>query len=488
MKKLNKKNLLVSAASVATAATLLFSGATFAYLQDETEDVVNTMNTNKVFVDLYETDDEGNQVKSRDYDIVPGTTATKDPTVSVDNTVTAYVFVEITDTSNGVIKYELEDDWLPLEGTDNVYYREVPAKANPTDPDQVFHVLKEDQIAFDKSIQNSDMVKSDGKTLKAPYTLTFKASAIQKEGFADAASAWLQVPEEVATATEFGAAINAGKPVTLTKNLNLAKSRLTITKDATIDLNGHTLSGTTISNKDALVVDGANVTVKNGTISAPATRSSGASALLVQGESNVVIDNCTLKTNSNQSFAVCTNGSTSLNSTVEITNSTIVAPTVAGKKGFALYAPAGNVTFKNCNVTGHIFISGGNVTLDGGTYTATGFNNQAKIWNKADTADYVGKSAGGTAINMGDSILIADRRDGYTLSGLTIKNITFNTNITLADGTEATAYAIKYVDMNANGAESRVPYVIENNTFNNQIDGADPVMFIDLTGADIANP
>ncbi len=483
MKKLNKKNLLVSAASVATAATLLFGGATFAYLQDETEDKVNTFNPNKVLVDLAETTGD-------EYNIIPGTTQTKDPTVTVDASTAAYVFVKVTDKTAGMAGYTIADGWTELPEfsettgttTEKVYYRIVDGSTE----EQTFPVLKDNTVSYDKSITNEQMTKTDGKTLKTGLTLTFKASAIQKEGFADAASAWLQVPEEVATATEFGAAINAGKPVTLTKNLTLAKSRLTITKDATIDLNGHTLSGSATSNKDALIVDGANVTVKNGTISAPATRSSGASALFVQGESNVVIDNCTLKTNSNQSYAVCTNGSTSLNSTVEITNSTIVAPTVAGKKGFALYAPAGNVTFKNCDVTGHIFISGGNVTLDGGTYTATGFNGQSKIWNKADTADYVGKSAGGTAINMGDSILIADRRDGYTLSSLTIKNITFNTNITLADGTEATAYAIKYVDMNANGAESRVPYVIENNTFNNQIDGADPVMYIDLTGADIA--
>ncbi len=292
----------------------------------------------------------------------------------------------------------------------------------------------------------------------------------------------------VSTAAQWKAAIQEGGNIILNKDVTLLKSNLTIKRDLCIDLHGCTLNGTSTSNKDALIVDNAAVTVKNGTLNAPKVSKVGASALFVTGDSNVLIENCTLKTNSNQSITVATNGSESLNSTIVIRNSTISAPTEAGKKGYAAYIPAGDVTFENCNVTGHLFICGGNVTLDGGTYTATGFNGQSLIWNKEKTMEYAHTIVGGSAYTMGDSIFIADRRDGYTLSSLTIRNITFNTEITLKDGTQATAYAIKYVDMNPDGAADRVPYVIENNIFNNQIDGADPVMYIDLDGNDITNP
>ncbi len=271
-----------------------------------------------------------------------------------------------------------------------------------------------------------------------------------------------------------------GDIITLLSDAKLTIKPLTLTNDVTIDLGGHTITGAKY--KSAIDVKGANVLIKNGTIEA--TPNAAGSALYAEGAANVTVENCTIKSNGNKTYVVCTNGAKSLNSTITIKNSTISAPTASSAKGYALYVPAGTVTFENCNVTGHIFISGGNVTLEGGTYTATGFNGQAKIWNIGDTRSYAKSMTGGNAYTMGDSIFIADRRDGYQLTGVTICNITFNTEITLKDGTEATAYAIKYVDMQDDSANP-ANLVIENNTYNNQIDSADPVMFIDLNGGDL---
>ena len=286
-------------------------------------------------------------------------------------------------------------------------------------------------------------------------------------------------PTAVSTRNELVEALENGESVKLTQDVELFINPLTVKKDAVIDLNGHTLRG--YKYKSAIDVVGAKVEIKNGTIEASPNASG--SVLYAQGASELTVENCTIKSNGNQSFAVCTNGAQSKDAIISIRNSTIIAPTASGAKGYALYAPAGKIIFENCNVTGHIFISGGNVTLDGGIYTATGFNNQAKIWHKEDTITYLSSLPGGNACTMGDSILIADRRAGYTLSGVTIRNITFNTEIPAG-----TAYAIKYVDMNNNGAANRVNYVIENNTFNQQIDGKAPVMYIDLAGNDLANP
>lgn len=286
-------------------------------------------------------------------------------------------------------------------------------------------------------------------------------------------------PEPVGTSAEFKEAITEGKDVILTKSFNLTK--FTITEDTIIDLNGYTLTGSSTRNDNALIVQDAAVTVKNGTIVAPAVRTSGASALYVTGDSNVTVENCELKTNSNQSYAVVTNGAESLNSTITIRNSTISAPNVSGKKGYAAYIPAGNVSLINCDVTGHVFISGGNVTIDGGAYTATGYNNQSQIFNVNDTIEYAKKITGDGAYNMGDCILIADRRAGYKLESLTIRNVTFSSQISAG-----TAYAIKYVDLGQDSTVNRVNYVIENNKFNNKIDGSDPTMFIDIDGNPIS--
>ncbi len=78
----NKKKKLTTSLAVALAALLLIGGGTFAYLQSNTEDVVNTFNANQVTVELTET-------TGGDYNIIPGTTQEKDPTVTVNATVPA---------------------------------------------------------------------------------------------------------------------------------------------------------------------------------------------------------------------------------------------------------------------------------------------------------------------------------------------------------------------------------------------------------------
>ncbi len=326
------------------------------------------------------------------------------------------------------------------------------------------------------SVGNEANYRGTKPTISLGVTLVAAQTPNEEDSFGDDYDTDAVYP--VSNEKELEDALKEGGDIILKNDITL--SEITVSKDANIDLNDHVLKAPRYHS--ALNIQDAAVTIKNGTIEA--TPGTAGSALYAYGSANVTLENCTIKTNANKTYAVCTNGSESLNSTIVIRNSTISAPTVAGKKGYAAYIPAGNVTFENCDVTGHLFICGGNVTLDGGTYTATGFNGQNQIWDKGKTVEYAKSIVGGNAYTMGDSIFIADRRDGYTLSSLIIRNITFNTEIPGV----GTAYAIKYVDMNPDGAVDRVPYVIENNTFNDKIDGADPVMYIDLTGNDITNP
>ena len=111
-----KKKLLTTGLAVALAALLLIGGGTFAYLQAQTDDTVNTFSTNEVKVDLTETTGEN-------YNIIPGTTQKKDPKVTVDNSVDAYVYVKVTDKTDGLVTYEIAEGWTKLEGYDDVYYR-----------------------------------------------------------------------------------------------------------------------------------------------------------------------------------------------------------------------------------------------------------------------------------------------------------------------------------------------------------------------------
>ena len=65
---------------------MIIGGGTYAYYQDVSEEKVNTFNANQVTVDLQETTGD-------EYNIIPGTSQKKDPKVTVNNTVDAYVFV-----------------------------------------------------------------------------------------------------------------------------------------------------------------------------------------------------------------------------------------------------------------------------------------------------------------------------------------------------------------------------------------------------------
>lgn len=157
---------------MALAALLLIGGGSFAYLRSTTEEKVNEFQTNKVVATLEET-------TGSNYKIIPGTSEKKDPTVYVDNTVDAYVFVEVTDKTQGLVHYEIADGWQKLAEAENVYYQVV--KAGGTGENGLA-VLKNNTVTYDKALENSDMLDSDGK-LKAGVTLTFNAYAIQVSGF-----------------------------------------------------------------------------------------------------------------------------------------------------------------------------------------------------------------------------------------------------------------------------------------------------------------
>ena len=256
--KLNKKNVIVGGVAVSLAAIMLVGGGTFAYLKGETDPITNSFRTNQVQVSLEET--TGNE-----YNIIPGTTQRKDPKVTVNNTVDAYVFVEVADATEGLVGYAIADGWIPLDGVPNVYYRLVSAAQDVKE----FSVLANDEVRYSKALENHDMTDGSG-SLKRDINLTFNAVAIQAEPFANEEEAY-KAKDSVITsdADVIEAAIMDRMPVVLSANANVDSAVLD-RAGADIDLNGQELKigGTTpialnnnksISLKDGtLVLDNRN--------------------------------------------------------------------------------------------------------------------------------------------------------------------------------------------------------------------------------------
>lgn len=172
--------------SIALLASLVLvvgiaAGGTLAWLIDDTTPVVNTFTTSDVDIDLKET--------ASDFQMVPGKTITKDPKVTVKaGSEKCYVFVQIDKSANYdtyMNAYTLAEGWktdpsLPA----NVVYRVVDESAS----DQVFDVLKDNQVTVKGSVTREDMAKAQS----SQPTLTFTAYAVQFDYLnpATVANAW----------------------------------------------------------------------------------------------------------------------------------------------------------------------------------------------------------------------------------------------------------------------------------------------------------
>lgn len=160
-------------------------GGTVAWLTAQTEPVVNTFTYGDINIDLKETKPKNKQAK-----IIPGVDIEKDPTVTVKKDSEAcWLFVEVKKegTFTNEVTYSIADGWMQDDDTKipkNVYYREV----NAVTDDISFAVLKDNKINV-----SENLTKEEIKDIKDKPTLTFTAYAVQKDGIADAGTAWTKV-------------------------------------------------------------------------------------------------------------------------------------------------------------------------------------------------------------------------------------------------------------------------------------------------------
>lgn len=439
---MKKKKLMTTGAAVGLAMLLLIGGGTFAYLQSNSDEVTNNFKTNKVTVDLTET-------TGQDYNIVPGSTEKKDPTVSVDATVDSYVYVEVKDATDGLVDYEISDGWTALDGFPGVYYRAV----TKSDATQKFGVLKDNKVTYSKALENSDMVDGNGN-LKEGIKLSFKAYAIQQKGFDNATAAYKQIPSEVTTTEEATKAVAEGKPVQMEKDLTIPVETLA-DEDVHVDINGKTL---TVTGDDKNVWDGESILLENGTVKWKTTSTSSEQVLPVAFRlnpgSDVTLKN--VKTDMGQrGIAIAPEESKKINlniidSTITTTDNYIISTNAGNTK-----AKDVNINVKNSNLTvssvkydgdnaGIMLNVPGTLNIDNSTITA---DHQAVIvrcgtanitdsnlvctgeYPKASWAEYDGKTWGSGNSLPTATLVVGNRSSANvypydatcTLSGTTLK-------------------------------------------------------------------
>lgn len=166
------------------AVTLLIGcaiGGTVAWLTAKTDPVVNTFTYGDINITLAET-------TGSSYKIIPGVDIAKDPKVTVKaNSEACWLFVKVEKAGtfvDGKVTYSIADGWTALTGQTDVYYREVSAATTDTE----YYLLEGNKVTV-----SDTLTKEDIQNITNP-TLTFTAYAVQKDGIADAATAWAKVP------------------------------------------------------------------------------------------------------------------------------------------------------------------------------------------------------------------------------------------------------------------------------------------------------
>ncbi len=180
----NRRRGVSTRAFVALLALVLVigcvAGGTVAWLISTPNPVVNTFTYGDINIELTET-----KPAERSAKIIPGVNIEKDPKVTVQaNSEACWLFVKVEAAGTFVankVTYSIADGWMPLTGQNGVYYREVAATTAATS----FDVLKNNVVTV-----KDTLTKEDIKDITGNSTLTFTAYAVQKDGIADAATAW----------------------------------------------------------------------------------------------------------------------------------------------------------------------------------------------------------------------------------------------------------------------------------------------------------
>lgn len=181
-----KKILVLSLAALLLVAVSV--GGTVAYLTAVTGEVENEFTTSNINITLTESE-------NLDLKMVPGSTITKDPVVTVlKGSEECWVFVEVTRSANfdDFMTYAMKEGWtlVATDGLTSVYGYNTPVDA--ATENKPIAVLAGDVVSVKSSVTKAMMDAIDGGTASKP-TLTFKAYAVQAANISatTASDAWV---------------------------------------------------------------------------------------------------------------------------------------------------------------------------------------------------------------------------------------------------------------------------------------------------------
>lgn len=171
----NTRNRILLTAVAALLLVVVAVGGTMAWLQDTTEDVVNTFTTTNVDIELDETTDN-------EYEVIPGVDLEKDPTVTViKGSEKSWVFVKVvypTGTDN-YLTWSYDTAWTTLSTTSDtntkmttvILYKVV----EEVSADTPYSVLADNKVTVSSDLTNAQMDELEALN----PSLTFTAYAIQ---------------------------------------------------------------------------------------------------------------------------------------------------------------------------------------------------------------------------------------------------------------------------------------------------------------------
>lgn len=188
---MKKKGIALLAAFVLLVVGI--GAGTLAWLTDKTKTITNTFTTSDIDIALSET-------TGTEYQMIPGYTLAKDPTVTVTKgSEDCYLFVKLEKSSNfgTYMTYEIADGWTQLTEdkdknpiTDLIYYRTV----NKNTLDQTFAVLKNNQVTVEESV-TKELMNALSESNYPTLSITAYASQLHKNADTTftAAEAWANV-------------------------------------------------------------------------------------------------------------------------------------------------------------------------------------------------------------------------------------------------------------------------------------------------------
>lgn len=189
---------------------LVAVSGTVAWLTDSTDEITNVFTTSNINITLTENQDEDSATEGYQFQMVPGKTIAKDPTVGVTaGSEACWLFVEVVEiaphTTNDVdtdydftdfVSYEIEigdDAWTKGDGKDipaNVYYRKVDATTAAAGVE--YSVLKGDKVQVKDTVDKDmmDAISGDGDSLPELKFTAYASQLMNDTAEFTAADAW----------------------------------------------------------------------------------------------------------------------------------------------------------------------------------------------------------------------------------------------------------------------------------------------------------